>query len=108
MNWKYVKNISNTQFRRLVGVKRSTFEIMVTGLKPIWKLKQIRGGPPTKLSLENSLLLALSYYREYASMAKTGSYFKVSESTAFRTILWIENKLIKFKHFHLPGKHSLY
>ena len=108
MNWKYVKNISNTQFRRLVGVKRSTFEIMVTGLKPIWKLKQIRGGPPTKLSLENSLLLALSYYREYASMAKTGSYFKVSESTAFRTILWIENKLIKLKHFHLPGKNSLY
>ncbi len=108
MNWKYVKNISNTKFRRLVGVKRSTFEIMVTELKPIWKLKQAVGGRPKKLSLENSLLLAMGYYREYSSMAKTGSYFKVSESTAFRTIIGIENELIKLKCFHLPGKKSLY
>lgn len=95
MNWKSVKNISNTKFRRLIGVKRSTFEIMVAELKPIWKLNQAEGGRPKKLSLENSLLLALGYYREYSSMAKTGGYFKVSESTAFRTIIWIENELIK-------------
>ena len=95
-------------FRRLVGVKRSTFEIMITGLKPSWRKKQSRGGPSPKLSLQNSLLLTLSYWRDYASIAKTGINFKVSETTAYRIIVWTENELLKLKCFHLPGKNSLY
>ncbi len=39
---KFVRNLSNAKFKRLVGVKRSTFETMEAELKPLWKLKQIR------------------------------------------------------------------
>lgn len=108
MNWKFVKYLSNTKFRRLVGVKRSTFDIMHTGLKSAWSQKIKKGGPSPKLSLENSLLLTLAYLREYSCFAKTGGYFKVSESTAYRVVIWIENELIKLNCFHLPGKNSLY
>lgn len=108
MNWKSVKNLSNTNFRRMVGVERSTFEIMSTGLKPAWNQKLMNGGPSPKLSLENSLLLTLTYWREYSSFAKTGGYFKVSESTAFRIVIWTENELIKLNCFHLPRENSLY
>ena len=48
MNWKSVKNLSNTNFRRMVGVERSTFEIMSTGLKPAWNQKLMNGGPGPK------------------------------------------------------------
>lgn len=72
------------------------------------RIKQIHCRSHTKLSLENSILRALTYWREYSSMAKIGSYFKVSESTALRTIVWVTNELIKLNCFHLPGKSMLY
>jgi hypothetical protein len=104
MKFAAAKKLSDYNFRRLVGVKRSTFDLMVEALKKLWKTKRRRGGPSPRLSLDDQILLTLSYWRNYGTYFETGSKFGVSESSAFIYCRWVENNLIKQKIFHLPGK----
>lgn len=104
MKFAAAKKLSTYNFRRLVGVQRSTFDLMVEALKQLWKAKRRRGGPSQLLSLENQILLTLSYWRNYGTYFETGAKFGVSESSAFVYCRWVEDNLIKQKIFHLPGK----
>jgi len=56
--------VSDAQFRRVTGVKRTTFERMVHILQEAERKKNLRGGRPNKLSLEERLLMTLEYLRE--------------------------------------------
>lgn len=94
-------------FVRLTGVKRSTFESMVEILKKAEALKKARGGRPNHLGMEDRLLLALSYWREYRTYFHIAVDFNVSEATCFRTVRWVENCLVKSGEFALPGRKSL-
>ena len=61
--------ISNTQFKRLFGIKQQTFAPMLAILQDAFEKQHRRGGkPPTKLPVEEKLLLALQYWREYRTM----------------------------------------
>lgn len=60
-----MKSLSDEQFRRLTGVKRSTFDKMIEILEEADKKKKTKGGRRNKLSMENQLLMALEYIREY-------------------------------------------
>ena len=55
VKYEQVKNISDDQFRRLTGVKRSTFEKMVKILEAADKKKKEKGGRKNKLSMESQL-----------------------------------------------------
>jgi len=57
--------------------------------------------------MENRLLAALEYWREYRTYAHIAASYGVSESSIFLTIRWIENVLIKDGTFSLPGKKAL-
>lgn len=59
---KYVdsKKLSETQFKRYKGISWSTFDLMVEQLKIHVPAK----GRPSKLSVEDQILLCLSYWRE--------------------------------------------
>ena len=61
-------------------------------------------GRPTKLAIEDQLLLTLSYWREYRTLFHTAMSFGIHESSASRIIHKIENILIKSDLFHLPKK----
>lgn len=102
-----IQKLSNNHFFRLTGVRRSTFDLMLTVLRPAKLAKQKRGSRPTKLCLENQLLMALEYLREYRTYFHLGGSYGLSESAAWATCRWIEDTLIGSGLFSLPGKKAL-
>ena len=102
-----IKNLADDEFRRLTGVKPPTFEAMVLILKEAELKKNRLGGKPNRLSIENRLLMALEYLREYRTYFHLGQSYGMSESACWRSCRWIEDILIKGKKFNLPGKKAL-
>ena len=107
MKFENVKNLPEQQFRRITGAKRKTFEIMVKLITSADQIKKEKGGRPNKLSVENRILMTLEYLREYRTYGHIAASYGVSESSAFQSIRWIENTLIKSKEFRLPGRKAL-
>jgi len=107
MKYEQIRNLLDEPFRRLTGVKRQTFEKMVKMLVEDDKIKKIKGGRKNKLSLENQLLMALEYIREYRTYFHISKSYSVSESTAYKTVRWVEDTLIKHPDFALPGRKAL-
>ena len=99
--------LSNTKFKRLTGVNFKTFYTMLELLKVAYDSKHQNRGRYSKLSLEEMLLLALSYLRSYATFFETGLHFDVSESTAQRIVFWVENVLVSSGIFALSGRKRL-
>jgi len=102
-----VKSLSDEQFRRLTGVKRSTFDKMIEILEEADKKKKTKGGRRNKLSMENQLLMALEYIREYRTYFHVSQSYGISESSCYKGIKWIEDTLIKHPDFALPGRKAL-
>jgi Helix-turn-helix of DDE superfamily endonuclease len=107
MKFETVKELDDEKFRRLAGVKRTTFNKMVLILEQSSKDKKIKGGRKNKLSIENMLLMTLEYIREYRTYFHISQSYDVSESTAYKTVRWIEDTLIKHPDFALPGRKAL-
>ena len=102
-----IKGLRPDKFRRLTGVTPTVFGKMLVILKRAEKQTRKRGGKSPDLCLEDRLLLALEYLREYRTYFHIAESYGTSESTAFRTSRWVENTLIKDKQFALPGKKTL-
>ena len=100
LGMKYIdsKKISETQFKRYTGISWSTFDLMVEQLK--MHIPAI--GRPPKLSLEDQVLLCLSYWREYRTLFHVATSYGVSEPTASRIVRHVEDCLIKSNLFNLP------
>lgn len=107
MKYDQIKNLPEEQFRRLTGVKRTTFKKMIEILQEADQIKKIRGGRKNKLSLENQLLMALEYIREYRTYFHIANSYGISESAAYKAVRWIEDTLIKDPIFALPGRKAL-
>jgi hypothetical protein len=107
MKYEIIKELDDEKFRRLTGVKRVTFEKMLLILNEAEKKKKAKGGRKAKLILEDRLLMALEYIREYRTYFHVSQSYGVSESTCYETIKWIENTLIKHPDFSLPGRKAL-
>ena len=107
MKFEKAKDLDNEKFRRLTGVKRSTFDQMISILLESHKAKKARGGRSNKLRIEDMLLMSLEYLREYRTYFHISQSYNVSESTAYKTIRWVEDTLIKHPLFALPGRKEL-
>lgn len=64
-------------------------------------------GRPSKLRVEDQLLMTLEYWREYRTDFHIGQSWGVNESTAYRIIRKIEDTLVNSRAFTLPGKKQL-
>lgn len=64
-------------------------------------------GRPSKLSLEDQLLMTLEYWREYRTYFDIGQSWPVNESTAYGIIRNSENILSKSRAFTLRGQKKL-
>ena len=53
MKYEKIKDFQEKQFRRITGVKRSTFDKMVEIISAAEKIKKARGGRPNNLSVED-------------------------------------------------------
>ena len=59
-------------------------------------------GRPPKLSLEDQVLLCLSYWREYRTLFHVATSYGASEPTASRIVRYVEGYLIQSNLFNLP------
>ena len=107
MKFEIIKNLDDKKFRRLTGVKRITFDTMRLILEQSNKMKKMKGGRKNKLSIENMLLMSLEYIREYRTYFHVSQSYGISESTAYKTVRWIEDTWIKDPIFSLPGRRAL-
>ena len=107
MKYWGLQKISDVNFRTATGFKRETFEVMVEILRAAHQEKMKLGGRPHKNSVEDQLLMACQYWKEYRSYLNIGIDFGVSVSVVHDTIKWVENVLIKCGKFNLPGKKKL-
>ena len=104
MKYEIIREYSNTKFRRITGVKRATFEKMEEILRKGYAEKHRRRGRTPKLSIENLLLAALEYWREYRTYAHIAASYGIAESNIYRGIKWVEDTLIRDGTFSLPGR----
>lgn len=107
MKFETVKELDEEKFRRLTGVKRTTFDKMVGILEQAAKDRKTKKGRKKKLSIENMLLMTLEYIREYRTYFHISQSYSVSESNAYKTVKWVEDTLIKHPDFALPGRKAL-
>lgn len=63
-----------------------------------------KSGRPSGLSLEDQILLALTYWREYRTLYHIGVDFGIHESSASRIVRKVEDALIDSGRFEIPKK----
>lgn len=107
MKYIALPNYTEEEFRRLTGIRHTTFKKMIVILQESENKKKLLGGKPNHLSMEDRLLMTLEYLREYRTYFHIASGYGVSESSCYRNIKWIEDTLIKHPDFALPGKKAL-
>lgn len=101
------KLLDDQTFKRLIGVKKETFENMLEILENEYRFIHIKGGAIPKLKVVDKLMITLQYLREYRTMEHISFDYDVSKSTICESIQWVENTLIKDGTFKLPGKKVL-
>lgn len=106
MFYGQVEDLASGPFKRLTGVKPETFGVMVKALRAAARGKR-KSGRPSKLSVEDQLLMTLMYLRENRTYFHIGHAYGVNASTAHRTVRRVENVLSKAKAFSLPSKRQL-
>ena len=89
MRYVELAGITESDFRRLTGIKRATFEHMVSILQEAEIKKKWEGGKRNKLSMEDRLLMTLEYMREYRTYFHVSKGYGLSESACYRNIKWI-------------------
>jgi hypothetical protein len=107
MKFEQIKEESPEGFRRLTGIKRTTFDVMKNILSKADAILKSQGGKPNKLTIEDRLLMALEYLREYRTYFHISRSYGISESACYRNIRWVEDTLIKDGKFSLPGRKAL-
>jgi hypothetical protein len=110
MRWENLpKNLTNSQFQRLRGVKRSTFEKMCFVIKATkeQRRKYANCGKVPKLCVEDQLLMMLMCNRECRTFMHIAADYLISESQCWRIVKDIEDILIQIKAFSLSGKKGL-
>jgi hypothetical protein len=80
---------------------------MVGILQEANQLKKRKGSRNIKLCIENILLMTLEYLREYRTYFHISQSYGVSESTAYKSVRWVEDPLIKHPDFALLGRKEL-
>jgi hypothetical protein len=105
MTYENVKNLKDGDFKRLCGVTKETFAAMC---EVVVETKQLnRRGRKSNLSIENQVLLTVSFWREYRTLFHLGRDWDLHESNVSRLVRRVEDILIKSGKFALPGKRRL-
>ena len=104
MKYIHVQGLSANEFRRRTGVKKDTFRIMTIVIQQHELTTKKVSGRPSKLSVEDKILMSLEYLREYRTYFHIAHDYGISESNCFKIIRKIEDTLIASKQFALPKR----
>lgn len=108
MTYEQHKDLKPEDFKRLYGVNKETFNRMVSVVTEQVEQKKKKSGKPSKLSIENQVLLGLEYWREYRTYFHIACAWGIHEATVCRIVRKVENALIRSRVFKLPGKKQLH
>jgi hypothetical protein len=103
MREKDLNELKESEFKRLTGVSRETFDKMRTEIER----KAAGFGRPPKLTCGDQVLMTLMYWREYRTLFHIGKAYEISESQVSRIVRKIEDTLVSSGQFTLPGKKKL-
>ena len=107
MKYEELKTLPPEDFRRFCGVKPETFAAMLLALQEDYQKKHRCGGRETHISLEDKLLITMTYYREYRTQFHIAAEFGTTESNVCKIIRQVEEVLVRHPQFALPGKKVL-
>lgn len=62
-------------------------------MKSPFKERRGKGGPKPKLTIENILIMTLTYYRDYPTFFSLDNMFRINESNTYRWVTWTESIL---------------
>ncbi len=105
MRYEKAKKLKDTEFKRLCGVRKETFLAMCEIVQAVENQKT--SGRTCNLSVEDQVLLTLTFWREYRTMFHLGQDYGIYDEHVSRTIQKIEDILIKSGKFSLPSKRRL-
>ena len=106
MRWDEAQGLPEGAFRRLTGVTKAVYAAMVEVIAA-HEARKTRGGRPSRLSVEDQVLLTLEFWREYRTHFHQGQSWGVHESTAWRIVRKVEDLLAASGRFALPGTKGL-
>ena len=104
MLYEKLKELSAADFKRYCGVTKPAFDKMCEVVRDKSALQRLISGRPSKLSIEDQVLLSLEYWREYRTMFHLAKSWGLSEATVSRTISRVEDILSSVEEFKLPSK----
>jgi hypothetical protein len=78
--YEELKKLSPQQLRRLTGLEQETFSEMIKILLVVQNSSYKKGGRKRWLSIEDKLLMALEYLREYHTYFHSAPKYGLSES----------------------------
>jgi hypothetical protein len=107
MSYEQIKDLSPAEFKRYCGVQPETFRRMVELVSRHLSRKRRVMGRPTKLAVEDQVLMTLEYWREYRTFFHPAKSWGLHESSVWRTVRRVEDILTKSRAFKLPGKKVL-
>ena len=81
MKYWQAKKIPSREFKRMTGVKKNLWRD--GSHSEIEGKKKKKPGRPSKLRIEDQILVTLQYLREYRSYYHIGKTWKISESNVF-------------------------
>jgi Helix-turn-helix of DDE superfamily endonuclease len=102
MSYEQVENLESADFKWLCGVTPATFEQMVK-VMAAEKVLAKKSGRSNKLSIEDQVLMALEYWREYRTHFHMGISWGLDGTNVLRNVRKVENTLIKSGLFRLGG-----
>lgn len=107
MTYSQHKDLKPEDFKRLCGVHQATFTRMVGVVREQVEQKKKKLGKPSKLSVEDQVLMSLEYWREYRTYFHIGQSWGVHEATVCRIVRKVETARLRAGVFELPGKKQL-
>ena len=102
MKYEEVCRYEDRKFKRVVGVNRMTFKLMIDVLDKEYRKKHMRGRS-TKLSVEDMLLIAMEYWYEKRTYEQIAASYGLAASNVYRTIRWIEDVFVENGIFEAPS-----
>jgi len=99
MSYEQVKDLPPAEFKRYCGVQPQTFQKMVGVVSTHLNRKRHVLGRPTKLSVEDQVLMALEYWREYRTFFHLAKSWGLHESSVWRTIRRVEDILTNAERY---------
>ena len=100
MRWEQAINLKPHVFQRLTGISLDLFDKIVVAVRQ----SRSGRGRPSKLSLEDQVLLAVLYWKDYPILQRLGLSYGIAESTASRMVISIEDSIVSSGAFKLQGK----